>query len=93
MKGVKFDQGKLRYTLVPPRALRLIVEVLEFGAGKYSVGNWAKVPDAKQRYKDALLRHIYAYLEGETIDPESGVHHLAHAACCILFLLELEKRK
>lgn len=88
--GVKRDGGKPRWSLLPWRGLAAVVDVLEFGARKYAPGNWRKVPDARQRYTDALLRHVVAYAGGETHDPESSLHHLAHAGCCVLFLLEFE---
>lgn len=84
----KFDGGKLEYGLVPPLALKEMVKVLTFGAEKYERENWKKVPDSKRRYFDALQRHVWAWKEGEVIDPESGIHHLAHAACCLFFLYE-----
>ena len=86
----KFDEGKLRYGLIPPRPLAAIVTVLTFGAVKYAPNNWQKVPNAKERYTDALMRHIELWRSGETYDQESGEHHLAHAGCCILFLLWFE---
>jgi hypothetical protein len=61
-------------------------EVLEFGARKYSVDNWKKVPNAPERYAQAFARHVCARLGGEVLDPESGFPHLAHAACCAAFL-------
>lgn len=84
----KFDGGKLEYGLVPPLALKEMVKVLTFGAQKYERDNWQRVPDSKRRYFDALQRHLWAWKEGEVIDPESGIHHLAHAACCLFFLYE-----
>lgn len=89
--GRKFDGGKPRYGLLPPKSLRGVAEVLTFGAEKYEVDNWKKVPDAKNRYFDAALRHIWAYKEGELNDPESGESHLAHAICCLMFIDELNK--
>jgi hypothetical protein len=86
--GRKFDSDKLEYGLIPPLALKALVEVLTFGAQKYERGNWMHVPDAKRRYFDALQRHVWSWKEGEQIDPESGKHHLAHAMCCIAFLYE-----
>lgn len=88
--GQKDDAGKLRYGLVPTKALRQIVEVLEFGARRYGEGNWMKVASGKRRYTEALLRHVYAWMDGERVDPDSGKSHLAHAGCCIVFLLVLE---
>ena len=86
--GRKFDGGKLQYGLLPPLALKAVVDVLTFGAEKYEPDNWKHVPDAKRRYFDAAQRHLWAWKEGEQIDPESGKHHLAHALCCLTFLYE-----
>jgi hypothetical protein len=86
--GRKFDGGKPQYGLLPPLALRATVDVLTFGAAKYEPDNWKHVPDSKRRYFDALQRHLWAYKEGEVIDPESSMHHLAHAMCCLMFLYE-----
>ena len=86
--GRKFDGGKLQYGLLPPLALAETVKVLTFGAEKYEPDNWKFVPDSKRRYFDALQRHLWAYKAGEQMDPESGIHHLAHAMCCLMFLYE-----
>ena len=86
--GRKFDGGKLEYGLLPPLALEETVKVLTFGAQKYERDNWKKVPDSKRRYFDAMERHIWAWKKCEQIDPESGIHHLAHAMCCLMFLYE-----
>lgn len=86
--GRKFDGGKLQYGLVPPLALKATVDVLTFGAEKYEPDNWKHVPDSKRRYFDAVQRHVWAWKEGEQIDPESGRHHLAHALCGLMFLYE-----
>lgn len=86
--GRKFDGGKLEYGLLPPKALEATVDVLTFGAQKYERDNWQKVPDSKRRYFDALQRHLWAWKQGEQVDPESGRHHLAHALCCLMFLYE-----
>ena len=86
--GRKFDGGKLEYGLLPPLALEETVKVLTFGAQKYERDNWQKVPDSKRRYFDALQRHVWAWKKGEQIDQESGIHHLAHAMCCLMFLYE-----
>jgi hypothetical protein len=87
----KSDLGKSRLDLVPPRALELVGLVLAYGAKKYEPGNWARIPRAERwRYVAAPLRHVTAYMRGERLDPESGLPHLAHAACSLLFLLDLE---
>lgn len=91
MTGTKQDGGKLRWLLLPFGALELVVRVLEFGAHKYAVDNWKIVADGKRRYADAALRHFVAWRRGEANDPESGLPHLAHAACCMLFLLAFDQ--
>lgn len=88
--GSKFDQDKTRWDLLPVGALRSIADVLAFGAAKYSEDNWKRVPNWRRRYYRAALGHLLAWWGGEDNDPESGYPHLAHAACCVLFLLELE---
>ncbi len=86
--GVKYDSGKPMPRLLPPSALLAIARVLTFGAKKYSPDNWKHVKGAKERYLDAMMRHILAYNSGEINDPESGENHLAHAGCCLMFLLD-----
>lgn len=85
--GFKADQGKPDWTLVPWDGLERVVRVLEFGAKKYDRDNWRLVPDLQNRYRAAALRHLVADLAGEAHDPESSEDHLAHAACCLLFVL------
>jgi Domain of unknown function (DUF5664) len=87
--GVKFDNGKPRLGLIPRSALEAEAIVLGFGADKYGTYNWRNGMDW-MRLVDAALRHIYAFADGETYDPESGEHHLAHARCCLGFLIEYE---
>lgn len=91
MTGRKDDDGKLRYDLIPARAEAEIVAVLTHGAEKYGEENWRQVPDGVKRYHAAARRHIAAWVLGERLDPDTGQPHLAHAACCILFLLELTR--
>lgn len=91
--GAKHDGGKLRYSLLPKGTITEVLKVLEFGAKKYAPDNWMKVDNAQTRYYDAVLRHITAWYEGEKFDQETGVSHIAHALCCLHFLMwfELEK--
>jgi len=87
-QGMKFDDGKRDYTLLPWTGVEAIVKVLEFGAKKYERDNWKKV--SADRYAKAAFRHLIAYSQGEVNDKESGLPHLAHLGCCVLFLLSLE---
>lgn len=89
--AVKQDDGKNRVDLLPIGPLEDIAEILTFGANKYADHNWRK-GFKWSRLLGALLRHVFAWSRGEKCDPETGKSHLAHAGCCILFLLEHEKR-
>jgi hypothetical protein len=85
--GLKYDSGKPRWSLLPFAALLAVVQVLEFGATKYKPNSWQGLENGRERYFDAAIRHLVAWHGGEIIDAESGLHHLAHAACNLLFLL------
>lgn len=87
-QGVKDDSLKLRWNLLPTNSIEEVVKVLTFGGNKYGDDNWKLVPNHKPRYFSAAMRHIWAWMKGETHDPESGYHHLAHAIASILFLME-----
>jgi len=88
--GRKHDYTKARYDLLPWEALAEVVKVLEFGARKYDAENWRYVEHGRRRYYAATMRHLVAWWLGERLDPETGLHHLAHGACNVLFLLALD---
>lgn len=88
--ALKFDTDKLPLHLLSTEAMNQTAAVLKFGAQKYAEHNWRK-GFAWSRPLAAAMRHITAFNNGEDKDPESGLSHLAHAACCIMFLLEFEK--
>ena len=89
--GVKFDRNKPMWSLVPPGPMEEVVEVLTYGANKYSPDNWQHVDDPDTRYFNAAMRHIWAWRQGEQFDAESHKSHLAHAVCCLLFLLAFDE--
>lgn len=90
--GRKDDSNKPRYSLLPTGTVNQVVQVLEYGAIKYEVGNWQRVPDSRNRYYDAAMRHIDAWWNGEKMDEESKLPHLAHAICCLLFLMWFDNK-
>lgn len=90
--GVKWDGGKPRHSLIPDGTTDEVVAVLEHGAAKYGADNWKRVPNARTRYYDALMRHVAAWWHGQTNDPETGKHHLASAICCAMFLIWLDRK-
>jgi hypothetical protein len=94
--GIKFDDDKPDYSLLPPNALDDVVKVLTIGAKKYDRDNWKKLDDINNRYFAAAQRHMWALRRNEELDSETGIHHAAHAICCMMFLLEfyyLQKEK
>ena len=92
--GVKADQGKIDYTYLLkdlPLSVEEVTKVLMYGAKKYTRSNYSLIES--ERYEAAFFRHAMAYLQGEQLDPETGYHHLAHATCCLMFLIEREVKK
>ena len=89
--GQKDDKEKNRLDLIEPEFIESVGKVLTFGANKYEPNNWQKVDDAEDRYYAAALRHLMAWRRGEKTDLESGISHLDHAACNIMFLQHFER--
>lgn len=87
LTGTKHDQEKPRTDLLPTAPLLEIAKVLGFGAKKYAAHNWRGGIE-QSRLVGSSLRHLLAYNDGEDNDPESGLPHLAHLGCCVLFMLE-----
>lgn len=84
--AIKFDQGKPDLSHISLELMEQVARVREFGAKKYSRGNWKK-GFKYTRSIAAALRHIMAFSEGQDNDPESGLSHIAHALCCLEHLL------
>lgn len=85
--AAKHDDGKPPLGMIPRSALIEEAYVMGFGAEKYDRDNWRKGM-AWSRLIDASFRHLAAFNDGEDFDPETGLHHLAHARCCMAFLIE-----
>lgn len=84
------DDGKPPLAMLPWGALEQVAMVQLYGAKKYGTfQNYRKGMEVSRNLSCAV-RHIAAYMEGETLDPESGESHLAHAACRLLFVLQNE---
>lgn len=88
----KHDANKPRTDLLPPRALLAVSRVLAYGAKKYGADNWKKCDDPG-RYIGAALRHVFEYMAGKRHDEETGESPLAHAACDLMFVVELALMK
>ena len=85
--GAKNNAGKPPLSWIPRSAMIAEAEVLAFGAVKYARDNWRKGL-LWSEVLDAALRHVYAFVDGEDVDQETGLSHLAHARCELGFLLE-----
>ena len=84
----KYDQGKIRYDLIPPECLRELAKVLTYGIEKYKeADSWQTVPEMERRYYSALMRHLEEWRGGNKEDAESHLRHLSHVLCNALFLL------
>jgi hypothetical protein len=87
LAGTKLDHDKPRMDLLPTIPLVEISKVLGFGAKKYSAHDWRGGIEYSRLIASAY-RHLSSFNDGEDLDPESGLPHLAHLGCCVLFLLE-----
>lgn len=77
--ALRYDHGKLRYDLLPFDGLEELTKVYTKGAEKYADRNWEKGM-SWSRCVGSLLRHTFRFCLGERNDPETGLHHMAHAA-------------
>lgn len=84
-EALRYNEGKLEWSLVDYDALEPMVQQLMFGSKKYSAENWKKGMKISKIF-DSLQRHILAIKRGETHDKESGVHHAGGVLCNAMFL-------
>lgn len=89
--GLRYDAGKARYDLVPGDAFHEAVMVYTAGAKKYEDRNWEKGMSWSRCF-GSLMRHAWAFWRGEKLDPETGCHHMAHAAWNALALVAYDLR-
>jgi len=87
MSGTKYDANKLRMDLIPPSAIYALAEVFTYGSKKYGCYEWKKGIYHSRLYA-ATLRHLIAYWDGETIDPESDLNHLKHAMANLAMMID-----
>lgn len=79
--------------LIPPAFNVAVAGALKLGADKYGPWNWRA--EGKEieimTYLGAMRRHIDAIIDGQPIDPESGIHHLGHVAAGCAIVLDAQK--
>lgn len=92
MSGLKYDSDKPRMDLLDPEFLEDVSRVLGFGAKKYAAHNW-RGGISYSRLIGAAYRHLGAINRGEDTDPESGLPHVAHLGCCVMFLSWMMKHR
>lgn len=96
-QSLKMLEHKLKLSLVPRKLIENMAKVYEYGLVKYSRDSWRKfTPEqANECLPDAAFRHLLAYLDGEEIDPESGLHHLDQCAwnCQTIRIINSEANK
>lgn len=91
-EAMRFNNGKTRWSLVDFSSIEDLANVLEFGAEKYDDHNWKKGLKSTE-VVESLLRHTFSYLNGEDLDPESGLPHTGHMMCNVMFLSYISKFK
>lgn len=89
-EGIKNDVNKPQLNLISPYFLDEMAMILGFGEAKYGKANWKKGIEFS-RLVAATKRHLQAVEKGNFIDKESGKSHLAHAACNLMMMFELER--
>lgn len=87
ISGKKYDSKKERMDLVPWHSVREMAKVLTFGADKYGDHNWRLGIEHSRLYA-ATMRHLTSYWLGESLDPESGLSHIAHAMTNLAMMTE-----
>lgn len=89
--GGEKGQKPERYDLIPWRAMDEVARVYAFGAKKYADDNWLKGYSWRLSL-GALFRHVACFAARQDVDPESGLHHLAHAVFHCLCLITFGMR-
>lgn len=88
----RYNSGKTQWSLVDFKSLEGMVKILEFGAEKYGASNWKKGLKTTE-VCESLMRHLFAYLDGEDNDQESGMRHIDHVLCNAMFLSYMDSNK
>src|SRR3990172_12466143 len=90
MEAIKYDQQKPKLGLIPPKAVFSTGRAMTYGENKYHAYNYKTGAGLDwDRVYSPLLRHLEAWLDGEDIDPESGLNHLDHVGACTVMLQDL----
>lgn len=82
--SLRYNEGKLKWSLIHYESMEPMVRVLEFGLKKYKIDNW-KIGLDKKENLESMMRHLTRIMDGEEIDPDSGLPHMGHIQCGAMF--------
>lgn len=81
-------RAKVPLWLLSPIAKAAWAGAAFIGKVKYGAWNYRGTKVYASVYISAAMRHLDAYLSGETYDPEDGTHHLGNVMACCAILLD-----
>ena len=91
MRADRFNEGKPQWHQLHFKSLLPLIRVMEYGEKKYGKDNWKKGQDIPSLC-DCAMRHLTAFMDGEELDPESGVSHIGHImANCMMIVYNMDK--
>lgn len=77
---------KVAFSTVPSSVLAEVAVGMTEGARKYARHNWRVAGVRGSIYYDATLRHLFKWWEGEDLDPDSGLSHIAKAITSLVVM-------
>jgi hypothetical protein len=82
------ERRKVQYHILPWEGIRLAAELMtqSNNPDKHQDAKWKRM--TPEEHIDALMRHLNAWLTGDTVDSESGMSHLVHVAVRALMAAE-----
>lgn len=87
-QAARANADKPRWGLLALEVFEPVVRVLMFGASKYAAWNFTRGDGLSWTDTgESMQRHLNAWLAGEDTDKESGLSHLGHIGCNLMFLL------
>jgi hypothetical protein len=86
----EFGDDKIPFHLFPETATAAGALAFLEGGLKYGRMNWRAMGVKATTYNNALRRHMNDWMEGEDIDPDSGLSHLYKALACVAILIDAE---
>ena len=84
----KIGRKKPSLSVCPTRPIMDMAAVMRHGAAKYGPFNWRTERISHTVYTNAAIRHIFALMDGEDIDPDSGLPHEAHIMAGMSIMLD-----